>query len=207
MNLQQKGGAIANDPRFSRGFRVQAYTKGWPLNPLGRTLQPWQVGETLGPGAAPVSGGGGLGFARSTPSGIALGAAGFLVGLSVAAGTALDPVQLSAGGEVGTVVAASQMPGDLEVNDQCKRLLLIGVHPSVNPRRVRRGRAQKDPAPVITTSQLPRRSFMALACSAARCRQSISASRSVSPTSTPAWVSKSGGGLAPVVGLMIEKVQ
>ena len=81
----------------------------------------------MGPGAAPVSGGGGLGFARSTPSGIALGAAGFLVGLSVAAGTALDPVQLSAGGEVGTVVAASQMPGDLEVNDHVSVSFLWGA--------------------------------------------------------------------------------
>ena len=93
---------------------VPALHEWLPTEAPWQTLQAGQVGEPLGPRAAPVAGG--VGF--SAAGRVALGAVRFFVRVGVAAGTALDPVQLGAGEEVGAVVAAGKMAGDLEVNDR-----------------------------------------------------------------------------------------
>jgi len=98
--------------------RLRNLNEWLAVEPAWQALTAWQVGQALGPGTAPVTGGmGGFGLARGTPSGVALGAAGFLEDFGVTAGTALDPIQLGAGREVVAVMTAGKMPGDLEVND------------------------------------------------------------------------------------------
>jgi hypothetical protein len=91
--------------------------KWLPAETAWQALQTRQVGEALCPGTAPVNSGMGFGFARRAAGGIALGAARVFVGVGIAAGAAFDSVQIGAGREIGAVMAASQMPGDLEVSD------------------------------------------------------------------------------------------
>ena len=100
--------------------------KWLPAETSWQALQPRQIGEALRPGTAPVHGSMGFGFARGTAGGVALGAARFFVGVGIAAGAAFYSVQLGAGREVGAVMAASQMPGDLEVSDHVSVSFLWG---------------------------------------------------------------------------------
>ena len=120
--------------------QVNSSDKWLPAETPWQALQPRQVSEALRPGTTPVYGSMGFGLARGAAGGIALGAARFFVGVGIAAGAAFDSVQLGARREVGAVMAASQMPGDLEVSDHVSVSFLMGVRAAKNQRR-RVGRA------------------------------------------------------------------
>jgi len=86
--------------------------------PAWQALAAWEVSQALCPGAAPVTDDM-FRFrpACSTSGGVALGAAGFLEGFGVTAGTAFDSLQFGAGREVIAVMTAGKVAGDFEVND------------------------------------------------------------------------------------------